>query len=392
MKKYLLLLCFVSMLKLTAQETSKTFTIYFDHDSYELSEKAKTLLDSVALYTTQLSGTYVSTIGYTDPSGTFDYNRILAANRANAAKGYLEAKGFEVLRMGGNIPVADEPKTPEKQRRTVITVKGNGIAQSAPGGFEQQEFKGPEGTIVVASVAKGSAGAVTVSEFFSPKKMIENGMYAVDVDDNILRTAGMIEVCSDAQEANPDGKPLTVKIPIADKGTIVMKINVWVAELENGAVRWRSTPIDLTMDTEKKYYVFEVPVPPGSCLKINLDMSCTAANNCKIIHVMTHEPYDFFDIGIADEKESLTFAAKVNDTLWAFTTTADVKPNSMVFTGMFKDRDGNQKTIQMPLMKMKYTSGKYGLAHCFHITKKVRPLEDQGKGFWAWLRRQFGGE
>ncbi|AWH84566.1 hypothetical protein HYN59_05280 [Flavobacterium album] len=391
-KLFPLLLMLIAGLELHAQETIKAFTIYFDHDNYALSDKAKATLDSVAPYAKQFTGTAISSIGYTDDSGTLEYNKILAVNRANAAKDYLEAKGVTVGMTGGNIYHDKKPSAPERQRRAIITVKGNKATPSVAGcNFEQQEFTGPEGTVVIASVAKGSAGAVTVSEYYNSTTMLAGNMNAVDVNNNVLWTCGMMEICFNKGDLDPSGKFYTVKVPLNGKRKINRAMSIWLTiRGEDGVLRWENTSIQITSDTERKYYMFNLPVGTENCVKINLDASCVNDSECRVIHIVTSRPYNFHKLTVTDGKNSLSFSAKINDTLYAFTTDGDGNINlrNMIFTGVYS-KSNKARTIRARLRKMKYTSDKYGLAHCYYLDKKARPVEE--KGFWAWVRRQFRG-
>ncbi|WP_177761212.1 OmpA family protein [Flavobacterium sp. I3-2] len=67
--------------------------------------------------------------GYTDNTGTVQYNNVLSENRANSVMKYLEAEGIETSRMstkgfGQSKPVADNntPEGRQKNRRVEITI------------------------------------------------------------------------------------------------------------------------------------------------------------------------------------------------------------------------------------------------------------------------------
>ncbi len=387
MKKFFFfLLMLIPALHLHAQEMSKTFVIYFDHDSYALSDKARTTLDSIMPFAKQLTHATISIIGYTDDSGTAEYNKILAVDRANAAKGYLENKGLNVADIAGNIYYDEKPALPEMQRRAIITVNGNKVLPSIAGnGFEQQEFTGPQGTIVIANVPKGSSGAIKVREFFTPESMIAGGMYCMTMDDRVLQTDGMIEICRNETEMDPSGEFYTVKIPAKNRAMINTLMTVWLSvRKSDGSLRWENTTIEITSDPEKKYYVFKVPVGTEGCIKINMDMPCVRENGCKVVYIATDKPYDFTNVSVgAKEMGTLYFSAKVNDTLWAFTGSRGAKEGNMVFTGSYNEY-GKEKTLTVALKDMKHTYNRRPRSHVYYI---YDPTERSG--FWAWLRRQF---
>lgn len=64
-------------------------SVYFEHNSYVLSSKAKQKLDSLAQLKSSLK---MRVFGNCDPSGSNDYNKKLSEKRANAVKEYLQEK------------------------------------------------------------------------------------------------------------------------------------------------------------------------------------------------------------------------------------------------------------------------------------------------------------
>jgi len=97
------------------------FLVFFDRDSFNLSENAlSTVAQVVAVYKTK-DGTRISSIGYADKWGSEDYNIVLSIRRANAIKQVLLREGV-----------------PEKE----ISVVGRGtampLAEAADGRREQQ--------------------------------------------------------------------------------------------------------------------------------------------------------------------------------------------------------------------------------------------------------------
>lgn len=73
--------------------SASTPTIYFDHDSYALSEQDKKKLDALAIQLSKLSGVTLNIIGHTDGDGSEAYNDELSKKRAEAVKNYLLNKG-----------------------------------------------------------------------------------------------------------------------------------------------------------------------------------------------------------------------------------------------------------------------------------------------------------
>lgn len=408
MKKLLLvLIILVSALQLRAQEASKDFIIYFDLDSYKLSQSAKATLDSIAPYAKQFKDVSVSGTGYTDDSGTAGYNKVLAANRLNAAKSYLEVQGLSIIAIDGSYNTTIKPITPEKQRRAVISIKGKNLI-SAGAGYEEQEFTGRGGTVVIANVKNGSDGAISINEYFSPESMIANEMYAIDVDGNILQTDGMIKICYDIKKLDPDGQTFTIKMP-ANRGKINGQMSIWLqVKKDDGEVAWQNTTIDITTDPEEKFYIFKVPAGTQGCQKINLDRPCATPNNKEgrpvAVYIETYKVFDFYTVAITSDSYyptqsyGPTFSAKLNAKLWVFTADEDDNIRNMNFFGKYRDNDNKTQTFGGSLSTAKYRYNKKDHSHHFFIpenpksTLKGKTVKGKETGFWAWVKRQFSGK
>jgi general secretion pathway protein A len=91
--------------------------VRFEFNSNEIAEKSYAELDSVGAYLTQHPDEKVQVRGYTDRSGSSDYNEAVSRFRASAVKSYLIGKGVAadniiVFAMGDQDPVASN-ETPE---------------------------------------------------------------------------------------------------------------------------------------------------------------------------------------------------------------------------------------------------------------------------------------
>ena len=80
---------------LSAQQDKKKLTIYFASDESQLSPAAKKSIDSL-LQTNSLGGRNcrITITGFTDSTGSVEYNRQLSEKRAQVTAGYFKAKGF----------------------------------------------------------------------------------------------------------------------------------------------------------------------------------------------------------------------------------------------------------------------------------------------------------
>lgn len=77
------------------QRISELKTIYFEFDSYALSEEAKALLEGNNEWLKAHPGIHVLIEGHCDDRGTVEYNLNLGQKRADAVREYLILKGLD---------------------------------------------------------------------------------------------------------------------------------------------------------------------------------------------------------------------------------------------------------------------------------------------------------
>jgi outer membrane protein OmpA-like peptidoglycan-associated protein len=106
------------------QKAVDTLEIYFGFDRADLSDGAETALLGI-VKELQASPTLIVRLGgFTDPTGTRDYNYGLAQRRVEAVRRFLVAKGVELSRVQaiGIGPLEDRRVPEEKKRRVTITL------------------------------------------------------------------------------------------------------------------------------------------------------------------------------------------------------------------------------------------------------------------------------
>lgn len=84
------------------------WVVFFDKNSYELSNDAKIILDGIA------KGSNVDVVGHASSEGTVEYNQSLSERRANAVADYLSSRGVNVNKTTG------EGETGTPKNRVVI--------------------------------------------------------------------------------------------------------------------------------------------------------------------------------------------------------------------------------------------------------------------------------
>lgn len=104
--------------------------ILFATNSFDLTSDAMEILSELAAIINETSNTSVQVIGYTDNTGTPDYNLVLSKQRAITVGSFLKTQGVEnvsEIGMGVENPVASN-KTSEgrrKNRRVEIKLSSN---------------------------------------------------------------------------------------------------------------------------------------------------------------------------------------------------------------------------------------------------------------------------
>ncbi|MDH7798465.1 MULTISPECIES: peptidoglycan-associated lipoprotein Pal [unclassified Beijerinckia] len=107
--------------------------VFFDTDSIELNASAQATLDKQAQWLSQYSRYNFTVEGHADERGTREYNFALGAQRSEAAKNYLIARGVQSSRIrtisyGKERPVAvcNDISCWSQNRRAVTVLGGAG--------------------------------------------------------------------------------------------------------------------------------------------------------------------------------------------------------------------------------------------------------------------------
>ncbi len=106
--------------------------ILFDFDSYSLRSNARADLDDLARSLASYPNTDALVVGYTDATGTDDYNKTLSEQRANSVATFLAQEGvapsrMQISGMGEANPVASNATEEGRQqnRRVEIALYAN---------------------------------------------------------------------------------------------------------------------------------------------------------------------------------------------------------------------------------------------------------------------------
>ena len=117
---------------INCDEAVRTYhpVVHFEHNSADLDMHAKHILNEVPKYVDNCLKIQLDITGYTDNTGTSEYNKTLGTLRAQNVQNYLEHLGVNVNRihtssMGEKDPVAsnDTETGRQQNRRVVIKLK-----------------------------------------------------------------------------------------------------------------------------------------------------------------------------------------------------------------------------------------------------------------------------
>lgn len=104
--------------------------VTFATDSSTIASEFHSVLESVAVVLKEFDQTSLDVIGYTDSTGSFEYNQLLSERRAESVSGYLVAQGVNTSRlaakgMGERLPVAsnDTGEGRAQNRRVELNIR-----------------------------------------------------------------------------------------------------------------------------------------------------------------------------------------------------------------------------------------------------------------------------
>jgi hypothetical protein len=394
-KRFSLLILILSVSLASYSQNKMEEAAYFDFDKHTLNVSAKVSLNSIILFVKSLSNYTITIEGYTDEKGTQKYNYKLADKRAKAVADYLIQQGIDTVHfmfigIGEKIPATELSDSQKRKSVITITIEND----------RSFSFYGKYGTEVIAT----DSIPLNVIEYFSTESMLRDSMYALDEDDTILETGGMLTICKQDRQLDASGKFYIVKVPARWQPQIET-MNVWIAVKNKwGQERWRITTIKLVFDEVNSVVTFKVPVGAQNCITINLDRRCGPYKNYPV-YLSTYKPFDFYDIAIRNNYSGLSFSAKLNDTLYAFVKHNDDDTKSMRLMGKAVI-NGKDSLLKANLNDCIYTLDSNANEHYFLCEKcfatkmpvvaqpaiiqpvKTAPVKHK-RGFFQWIADLF---
>jgi len=102
--------------------------ITFNTDSADINSGFYPVLNSVAKVLKKYSNSTVMVMGYTDSTGSVDYNQALSQQRAQSVASYLMGQGvkssrFEVMGMGISNPIASNSTAAGRAQNRRVEIK-----------------------------------------------------------------------------------------------------------------------------------------------------------------------------------------------------------------------------------------------------------------------------
>lgn len=102
--------------------------ITFHTDSADINAGFYATLNSVAKVLNKYDNSTVMVLGYTDNTGSAEYNQTLSVKRANAVAAYLQGQGvkssrFEIMGMGPSNPIASNTTADGRQQNRRVEIK-----------------------------------------------------------------------------------------------------------------------------------------------------------------------------------------------------------------------------------------------------------------------------
>ena len=130
MKKIYFILSFICFTSIVNAQIPKEFQLNFETNSYRISKENELLLDNeiIPLKKQFYKSCKIEITGYTDNTGTLEFNKILSENRAKSITDYFVKKGFSkknIISKGNSFknPIADNTTEEGKLKNRRVNVR-----------------------------------------------------------------------------------------------------------------------------------------------------------------------------------------------------------------------------------------------------------------------------
>lgn len=394
MKRTLLAIILLCSINAGAQ-FSVRFEVFFDSGSATLTDKARTTLDTVRHRMKNKRYTDFFVKGYTDSTGSSQKNMALARAREQAVVDYIaDANPHQEIVMGTMYGYEKYGSGADSLNRRVSLLLGMRCGYYPC--YGTKTFYGNRGTIVTGYwKSQAHDHAIGVTEGLPSQVMLAENLFAIDSLGNILDTGHITEVTGKIGDCHTY---LDVTVPFKGSGNPGPEIWIPKYRADGSSYFAKSDYNVLTLERHCEFILFDAA--GGAENKFRFCMIKPTLRNGKpqkthkVIYIATHKPFDFETVSVGTRRLALSFAAKVNDTLYAFTAPVRLNARGMRFRGTNSTQPA--ENLEMSLRNCIYSSDSdknqlfYVCEGCEQAPTK-NPVKTR-KGFFAWFRRVFGGE
>jgi len=335
-------------------------------------------------------------IGYSDTIGKPHYNDTLSIKRARAVRDYIQklapkAKLYTYIGQRDSLHLT----LPPNEQRKVELMYGL-ICGTDMEGYKKENAYGiyVEGFLTAQNYANADKyyNYYRVNAYLSAWHMLAGKKNGIDANNNILKVVAIASVCVNEGWVSPAGYEVFVPITKNPENDIILYLN---NAPYGQPEQWKKT--DIKVSIKKGCYSFKIDRKLG-CITFCLGKptvpvlknKLVKAGAYKVVYISTYKPYDFTNVTAGTKTTGLSYTAKINDTLMAFTIPAQLSARQMKFYGThIEDRKSAEITI--PLNKCIFTKDADGNEH-YYICKEcvAEKTVARKKGFWAWVRRTLG--
>lgn len=402
MKTSLLFLFFLWTVTSAAQNvgvpTDDDGTYYFDVGATELTKAQKKILKKH--FGKRNPQNFQGVLGYSDTIGTPQERDSVSLRRARAVADYIKeiapkikTRAFIGLRGYTHLSL------PQEKQRSAVLVKMI-LCGTDMEGYKTEGDQGiyAEGYLVsyyksTDTTSNDDRDYIKVTAYRNARQMIAGQKNAVDAKGNVLKVLAIVNLCVNNGWMAPNGYKVHIsswnKNPEKD---YKVYLNTGAAGMPE---QWVETDVKVTISNG--WYLFNLPNSTG-CSTICFGKPTVSVKRGKpikpethkAVYISTYKPYDFVDVNAGSRAGSLSYSAKINDTLIAFTLPAMRSAKGMLFEGVYKE-SGKETTLSIPLKDCIVSKDADGNEYYYicEACAAEKPAQRK-KGFWAWVKRTLG--
>ncbi|MFT3687348.1 MAG: OmpA family protein [Phycisphaerales bacterium] len=358
--------------------------IFFASDKFELTAGQKEQLNQKLkdCNYNSIDSSYFRVEAYTDEKGSVAYNKVLSEKRARAIRNELykiRAKWSEGHSIGNGIDTLEQNDSLQRHAK-IKFFRFLKCGNKDKPAVDTLDLYDPE-------------WFTNIRRAFTSEEMIKQEMYAIDIDENILKTAGMISFeLTDAakRKAGFYNDVVSVCIPVKDGEEFDPKMTLWASvRNDKGEIRWVSIVGDIKYKKESncyKCYFQCADLPSGSDgkFRLNIDRRPT-----ELVYFSVYKDYGFKDVRLT--RGSFSGIEEVQGMVtYIFVREDPFADEDNFFAGDF-ERKGEKHTLKVQLSKCKIAS--YKESRHYILQKKTNYFIDKKqynkRGIIAWIVRIF---